>query len=515
LKNIYDLSFIRNHGIGVLDHGYFWPVSENEFHEFSKYIFNEYQDLLLISNDDKLISIGLVETSFVNLLVQIFHCNYVKNYAKINNFDLTIPDFNDYLKPNWQEIGAQYKKYKFPHGKSVRLIRSIVKYFIFNSKRNILLNIFSRKGKCISIGSSSKLKEKFINNNNLCCSYYDFPDLFSNDLKSESNSLLVDKFEKEVINKLFDKIIQINSNFSLDFDFNEARLSWIRRFKDAAALYDSVKVPKKCKTLLITESAKPYHKIIINSMQKQGVHVYGFHHGHDSGLIIQDILHFHNVSHCKNFVTPSNNISKTYSDSYSHIKMDQFLKTKYVSVEDNNEIKMTQNPLSKSQQKTVMIMGYPYNSSRYTDERGMFFLSKIDLERRLILQISKLGFKVIYKGHPDRKAEIEGVFDDIVDEIDFSPFETSFQNADIIVFSYVSTTTFGYSLQTDKKILLICDNDNNINKTQWKILEKRVLLVKSNIDNNLKVCFDERVLEEKISSKKVEVFDTSYINKYT
>ena len=108
------MSYIREHGINVLSDGYFWPVSENDFHEFSKYIFNEYQDLLLISNDDKLISIGLVETSFVNLLVQIFHCNYVKNYAKINNFDLTIPDFNEYLQPNWQEIGAQYKKNIFP-----------------------------------------------------------------------------------------------------------------------------------------------------------------------------------------------------------------------------------------------------------------------------------------------------------------------------------------------------------------------------------------------------------------
>ena len=135
MKKIYDLSFIRKYGINVLEKGYFWPVSENDFHDFSQYIFKEYQDLILSTNDPKLISIALVETSFVNLLVQIFHCNYVKNSAKINNFELNISDFQEYLYPNWKEIGSYYKKNTFPHGKYVRLIRSIVKYFIFNSKK--------------------------------------------------------------------------------------------------------------------------------------------------------------------------------------------------------------------------------------------------------------------------------------------------------------------------------------------------------------------------------------------
>jgi hypothetical protein len=517
MKKIYDMSYIREHGINVLDNGYFWPVCESDFHDFSQYIFKEYQDLILSINDQKLISIALVETSFINLLVQIFHSNYVNNYAKANNSNVNISDFKEYLDPNWKEIGDHYKKNTFPHNRFVRILRSLIKYFVFNRKKNLILNIFTRKEKCISIGSSSKLKEMFVHNNNLCCSYYDFPDLFDNNLNLYNNENLVDKFEKEVINKLFDKINQKNSKFSLNFNFNEAKLSWLTRFKDATALYDSVKVPKNCKTLLITESAKPYHKIIIGSMKKQGVNVYCFHHGNDSALIIQDILHVHNVSHCQNFVTPSQNISKTYSKSYDHLKIDKFTKTKYISVEAKNKADILLNPINPIKtlkQKTVMIMGYPYNSSRYTDERGMFFLSKVDLEKRLIQQISKLGFRVIYKGHPDRKKEIEGVFDDIADEIDFSAFETSFTKADIIVFSYVSTTTFGYAIQTDKKILLICDKDNKVNKNQWKVLEKRVLLVRSSVDNNLKICYDVSELKEKIIGKRFEVFDMSYINEY-
>ena len=506
MKNIYDLSFIRNHGIGVLDHGYFWPVSENEFHEFSKYIFNEYQDLLLISNDDKLISIGLVETSFVNLLVQIFHCNYVKNYAKINNFDLTIPDFNDYLKPNWQEIGAQYKKYKFPHGKSVRLIRSIVKYFIFNSKRNILLNIFSRKGKCISIGSSSKLKEKFINNNNLCCSYYDFPDLFSNDLKSESNSLLVDKFEKEVINKLFDKIIQINSNFSLDFDFNEARLSWIRRFKDAAALYDSVKVPKKCKTLLITESAKPYHKIIINSMQKQGVHVYGFHHGNDTVAKISKQGFSANIAQCRNLVVPTDGIKARYDKHYSDTYRITNFSTKFISINSDTMYQEYLNNMSnKYNSDTVMIMGYPCECTRYSDCRGLFFKQQVDLEYQIISILKRKNKRVIYKAHPDRLREIKEVFNCIVDDILITPFEETWDKAGLLIFTYSETTTFGYALTTNLPIILLDSEEDMRDAHDIKLLDTRVIRIPTNISENTQINFNKERFVKAVNQKNYNI----------
>ena len=129
------MSYIREHGIHVLDNGYFWPVSEDEFHDFSQYIFKEYQNLILSTNDQKLINIALVETSFLNLLVQIFHCNNVKNSAKDNKYELHLPDFQDYLYPNWKEIGDYYKKSTFPYSKFVRKLRSLVKFFVFNRKK--------------------------------------------------------------------------------------------------------------------------------------------------------------------------------------------------------------------------------------------------------------------------------------------------------------------------------------------------------------------------------------------
>ena len=488
------MSYIREHGIHVLDNGYFWPVSENDFHDFSKYIFKEYQDLLLSSNDDKLISIGLVETSFINLLVQIFHCNYVKNYAKINNYELTTPDFKEYLYPNWKEIGEQYKNDTFPYSRSVRIIRSLVKYFVFNRKKNCILNIFSRKGKCISIGSSSKLKEKFVYKNNLCCSYYDFPDLFCNDLKSDNNIKLVDKFETEVIDKLFDKVIATNSNFSLNFDFNEAKSSWISRFKDAAGLYDSVKVPKNCKMSVITESAKPYHKIIISSMQNQGVNVYCFHHGHDFAIKAQNIAHQRTVSHCKNFIVPSGDIADQYLNIYSKLPLEKRTNTKYISL----DIESYDNHINNSKEqnnsiKSVMIMGYPHNSTRYTDEKGLFSIFKIDLEYRLIRFLKDKGYRVIYKAHPDRLKEVSGVFNDFVDEIVSEPFEDSWKKADAFIFTHTGTTTFGYSLSLGKRVVLI-----NLEKCLFTVDEKHMenlfKVVPAKMDTDNRIQFNKKIL---------------------
>ena len=126
------MSYIRDKGLHVLDDNYFWPVDENKFQNFSKNLYTIYEDLLLASNDDRLISVGFVEISFINLLLQILHCNFVKQYAKKNKVKLYIDDFDEYQNPNWKEIGSYYSNQHFIHNKPIRSIRRYIKYFVFN-----------------------------------------------------------------------------------------------------------------------------------------------------------------------------------------------------------------------------------------------------------------------------------------------------------------------------------------------------------------------------------------------
>ena len=160
-----------------------------------------------------------------------------------------------------------------------------------------------------------------------------------------------------------------------------------------------------------------------------------------------------------------------------------------------------------------MLMGYPYNSSRYPDERGMFFLPRIDLERRLIIQLNKLGLKVIYKAHPDRKKEIAGVFDNMVEYVEYAPFEDVCQKADIVIFTYVSTTTFGHALKTGQRILLISNSGNNINNNQWSLLGKQVHLIPSEINNKSKIIYDTDLLDSMFLDNSFSTIDYSYINR--
>ena len=514
MKIIYDMSYIRDKGLHVLDDNYFWPVDENKFQNFSKNLYTIYEDLLLASNDDRLISVGFVEISFINLLLQILHCNFVKQYAKKNKVKLYIDDFDEYQNPNWKEIGSYYSNQHFIHNKPIRSIRRYIKYFVFNKQKICFKNFAGKNNKCISVGSASKLRERYINHNNLCCDYYDYPDLFSDTDKRKDNSELIEKFRNDIIDKFFEKIKSQESGFTSDFDFDLAKAAWIERFSGALSLYNSVKIPKKYTKILFTESAKAHHKIIIRSLQDQGLNVYCFHHGNDTALIIQDVLHKHNVSHCQNFIVPSRGVVDVYSKAYKDFKLDRYSKTKYISV--SNKEKKQDLPYNSSENlkpKVVMLMGYPYNSSRYPDERGMFFLPRIDLERRLIIQLNKLGLKVIYKAHPDRKKEIAGVFDNMVEYVEYAPFEDVCQKADIVIFTYVSTTTFGHALKTGQRILLISNSGNNINNNQWSLLGKQVHLIPTEINNKSKIIYDTDLLDSMFLDNSFSTIDYSYINR--
>ena len=88
-----DMSTVREYGIESLEENYFWPVSGVEFEDFIKCMHNTYVELTLKIEDEHLYDIALIELSFVANLMQIFHYNYVKEYAKINNI---LPAINNW-----------------------------------------------------------------------------------------------------------------------------------------------------------------------------------------------------------------------------------------------------------------------------------------------------------------------------------------------------------------------------------------------------------------------------------
>ena len=94
----------------------------------------------------------------------------------------------------------------------------------------------------------------------------------------------------------------------------------------------------------------------------------------------------------------------------------------------------------------------------------------------------KNGFYVVYKTHPDRKKEIEGIFDKSCDLIIHENFEKVWNIAESLIFTYTSTTCFGFAINTDKKIILL-DQGIPWSKNYNKDIIKNVKIVNKNNDN--------------------------------
>jgi hypothetical protein len=151
-----------------------------------------------------------------------------------------------------------------------------------------------------------------------------------------------------------------------------------------------------------------------------------------------------------------------------------------------------------------MVMGYPMNLYRDYDEAFMFFHYKLTLEYSLMDLLSKAGYSVIYKAHPDRVAEISGIIDEVVENIIIEPFERVWKEAGVLIFTYVSTTTFCYALNLPIPIVLIEHKDTPWNKGMRDVIEDRIEIVPADIVEG-RVQIDSRVLLNAIETAKRKV----------
>jgi hypothetical protein len=151
-----------------------------------------------------------------------------------------------------------------------------------------------------------------------------------------------------------------------------------------------------------------------------------------------------------------------------------------------------------------MIIGYPMEITRYQYSAADFFYFQLDLEIRLAKLLKDQGYRVIYKAHPDNVDRIEGVFDNIVDEILVDPFEKTYQSADVFLFGCMTSTTFGYAVNTNKPIYLLDIEGQYWNKGVHKLLQKRCTMVTSFFDKSNRIIFDEDYIIDKLKKKQFQ-----------
>jgi hypothetical protein len=525
LRNTYnkfifgDMSAIRRHGIKSFEDNYFWPISDVEFDKFVRHMHNSYIELISNIDDDYLYDIALIELNFVHYLMQVFHYNYVQEYAKENKIKLLVGDDSSiYRNPDWTQLGVFYSTLEFPFGKIIRFIRRIVKNIYFNKHLSVveILKGFFHKDKIINIGSMNFIKMEFIRKRKIFVKYCDWIDVI--DLKNKESTIQNNNslFFKENIVSIFLSNIGDNGNlFVKNIDFLELEKSWTQRFNDLSNLYYSlIDVDSEVDTLLVSDMAKPIPKLITMSFQRKKIDVFCFHHGNDACYSKLSLASESTVCHSRKFITPTKGINNRYKKHYLNNVIAKRSNIKFISINSNYYTKLfsKRNYINNSNVNKIMLMGFPLNSHRYSYENNLFFYKMISLEYRIIIALKEAGYHVLYKVHPDREQEAKGIFNNFVDEYIPKPFENTWQKADLLLFTYTSTTTFGHALTTNLPIVLIDSAKKSRDIDDYELMRSRINILPAKVDDKMKIKFNKGSLINIISNDAINNFDFSYVD---
>jgi CDP-glycerol glycerophosphotransferase (TagB/SpsB family) len=123
------------------------------------------------------------------------------------------------------------------------------------------------------------------------------------------------------------------------------------------------------------------------------------------------------------------------------------------------------------------------------------------------------NIKLILKKHPDRLEESKGIYDEYYDELVTRPFEDVYDDADLFIFSEISTTTFGFAVMTNKPIIIFSDALKFVWNDVERMLRKRCIVIESSLSTDGKLMFDSISLMSALNST-LPLPNKDYIHKY-
>lgn len=157
-------------------------------------------------------------------------------------------------------------------------------------------------------------------------------------------------------------------------------------------------------------------------------------------------------------------------------------------------------PVSKAIKK-IMIVAFPHAPWRKSHGTGMLSLMQLDFELRLVEVLKKAGYDVLYKAHPDRLQEIQGIFDTQATVIT-EDFQYTNARADAFIFGSLRTTAFPMALCTNKPIITLY-MDHEYPKPfedALALLKKRCTMVRGWFDERNRIMFDSEALLAALAS---------------
>jgi len=249
--------------------------------------------------------------------------------------------------------------------------------------------------------------------------------------------------------------------------------------------------------------------------RREGFRMVGFTHGNTVGMNRVATFSYVDMAMVDTYVVPTKGSVRLFSKLQGQYRLQYESKAEVISSDNDSYKKMWMENRRKQLPpaiKTVMVVECAI-TGKVDRDVYYFWPYQVDLILRVGKFMSKLGVKTILKRHPDRLAESEGLYDSYFDELMIEPFEQVYEKADALFFPYITSTTFGFSLLTNKPIIFFETMLGSVWGELYEPLKKRCRVVPSRLDAEGRLIFDEDAFVEALQ-RKPEQPDDEFIRMY-
>ena len=240
---------------------------------------------------------------------------------------------------------------------------------------------------------------------------------------------------------------------------------------------------------------KPYYRLFCSAWRYSGGEVVGFTHGNSYCCIYSPLIIYDGISVANKFIVSSIGNKKIIKQgvkdfSYgleiseiSHLKSNHY----------KSLFKKLQNNISVKKVRKVMIVGNILSDCKPMDVEYHPF-AFLHYEIRLIRLIRNAGYHVIYKPRLETFNKVEDYYECNVDEIIAGRFEDVYNFADCLLFTTPYSTTFGFSLLTNKPIVYINVKGYTWYPRAFELIKKRCSVVEAESVDGRTVFEEQEVL---------------------
>lgn len=496
-------SLIESGGYKFLKKNPTWPVNDAKFNRvisnFHKRYFLNVEKL-----DEYKKKIFYIDFSFLYFISYSIHFQILEKILHKKKFKIKVgKSSKNYIKLNLVNLSNPFNDNQIDN-KFILFLKFLIKNF---------KNFFSHKSKkkFLSIGGLSNLKKTYIKKNKLKI-IETYPDLLIKPIYDEHE---YQNYKKELL-PIFNSLNNnIKKNFNIEINTNNFLTIWAKRLSIIDnTLKNLLQKNISFDGILVENNQKPTSRFLSIYFLLKGKDAISFDHGnHANGRMYHKLLSAQLLSYNK-FITISKKSKRSIIQICNKSLIKNSLKNVKIEFLKNNYLKkvfLNRNKKIMHSSKNVMLMGWPMNTRKYFDEGPCsFFYNKMLFEIEIIKFLKKEGFNVFYKAHPERPDFIKKIYEKYADKVYLEKFENLdiYKHIGTLLFTNTCSSTFGYSLCTNKKIILLYNE--KYFRDHIKELKKRISIIPCYFDTKYRVDFKK--ISTAINKKSFINYD--YVKKY-